>query len=110
MDAVEDRHIPIKRRAKFRRESRSLGFIFYEALYEPIIFLQTVYRQIAILLVMFVSGAEIFSYYGHLPPIAALLASVSTITTIGLYVPNGGNFTTLNTTEAVLLIFMIIIS
>ena len=52
----------------------------------------------------------IFAHYGGLPPIAALLASVSTITTIGLYVPNGGNFLTLNQTEAVFLIVMIIVS
>ena len=49
-------------------------------------------------------------YYEHLPFISALLASVSTITTIGLYVPNGGNFFTINTDEAMLLIIMIIVS
>jgi len=59
---------------------------------------------------MFVAGSVIFSYYGHLRPIEALLASVSTITTIGLYVPNGGNFATLNQTEALLLIALIIVS
>lgn len=59
---------------------------------------------------MFASGASVFSYYQHLPPIAALLASVSTITTIGLYVPNGGNFVTLNGTEAALLIVLILVS
>ena len=59
---------------------------------------------------MFVSGAAIFSYYEHLHPVDAFLASVSTITTIGLYVPNGGNFSTLNETEALLLIVLIIIS
>jgi voltage-gated potassium channel len=110
VNGVDDRVIPLKRRAKFRRESRKLSFILYEALYEPIIFLHTVYRQIAVLGVMFLAGAEIFAYYGRLPPIPALLASVSTITTIGLYVPNGGNFTTINPTEAILLIFMIIVS
>ena len=59
---------------------------------------------------MFVFGAIIFSEYEQLPPLDALLASISTITTIGLYVPNGGNFLTLNRTEAALLIIMIIIS
>jgi voltage-gated potassium channel len=59
---------------------------------------------------MFVFGAFIFAQYDHLPPLDALLASISTITTIGLYVPNGGNFLTLNRTEAALLIIMIIIS
>ncbi len=110
MDRIEDRLVPLQRRVKFRRESRRLSFILYEAFYEPIVLLQAVYRQLAILAVMFVGGAWIFGYYGHLPPIAALLASVSTITTIGLYVPNGGNFLTLNQTEAILLILMIIVS
>jgi voltage-gated potassium channel len=59
---------------------------------------------------MFGCGAAIFSYYEHLPLVDAFLASVSTITTIGLYVPNGGNFFTLNRTEAGLLVVMIIIS
>jgi Trk-type K+ transport system membrane component len=59
---------------------------------------------------MFIFGAVIFSVFEHLPPLDAMLASVSTITTIGLYVPNGGNFLTLNRTEATLLILMIIVS
>ncbi|HTT73172.1 MAG TPA: NAD(P)-binding protein [Thermoplasmata archaeon] len=71
---------------------------------------RSVYRQLAILVAMFLAGAAIFSYYEHLHPVDALLASVSTITTIGLYVPNGGNFSTLNESEAVLLIVLIIVS
>jgi voltage-gated potassium channel len=59
---------------------------------------------------MFAVGSVIFAYYQHLPALSALLASVSTITTIGLYVPNGGNFVTLNSTEAALLIVLIIVS
>lgn len=99
-----------RQRARIKRESRKLSFIVYQALYEPIVFLQVAYRQLVILFAMFVSGAAIFSYYEHLPPIDAFLASVSTITTIGLYVPNGGNFVNLNRTEALLLIAMIIVS
>jgi Trk K+ transport system NAD-binding subunit len=59
---------------------------------------------------MFIIGAAIFVYFEHLPITSAFLASVSTITTIGLYVPNGGNFFTMNADEAMLLIIMIIIS
>ncbi len=110
MDRAEDRVLPLKRRVKLKRESRKLSFVFYQAFYEPIVFLRAVYRQLTILAAMFVAGAVIFAYYGSLPPVAAFLASVSTITTIGLYVPNGGNFTTLNQTEAVFLIVMIIVS
>jgi voltage-gated potassium channel len=71
---------------------------------------RSVYKQLLVLAAMFAAGAVIFAYYGHLPSLTALLASVSTITTIGLYVPNGGNFITLNRTEAALLIVLIIIS
>jgi voltage-gated potassium channel len=71
---------------------------------------RSVYKQLILLAAMFAAGAAIFSYYEHLRPLNALLASVSTITTIGLYVPNGGNFQTLNATEAELLIVLIIVS
>lgn len=95
---------------KRKRESRRFSFILYGAAYRPKVFLLTVYKQLLVLLAMFVSGAAVFSYFEHLSPIVSLLASVSTITTIGLYVPNGGNFYTLNHSEAVLLIVLIIIS
>src|SRR5271156_6570842 len=110
MDAAVDRVLPYKRSARFKRESRKLSFILYEGFYEPIIFLHAVYRQLIILAAMFVSGGAIFAHYGNLTVIPALLASVSTITTIGLYVPNGGNFSTINHTEAILLIIMILVS
>lgn len=100
---------PIKRRA-LRKQSHRLSFLFYEAIYGPLAFTRAIYRQVIVLGVMFVWGAVIFSYYGHLPFINSLLASVSTITTIGLYVPNGGNFVTMNRGEAALLIIMIIVS
>lgn len=98
MTPSEDRALPFARRAKIKRESKEVSFVLYETFYAPIVFLKAVYRQLAILGTMFLSGAAIFSYYDHLPPIDALLGSVSTITTIGLYVPNGGNFVTLNRT------------
>jgi voltage-gated potassium channel len=93
-----------------RAHSRTWGFLFYQALYAPLVFVRAIYRQLLVLTVMFASGAAVFAYYQHLPTIAAVLASVSTITTIGLYVPNGGNFMTLNSTEAALLIVLILIS
>lgn len=87
-----------------------MSFLLYGAFFGPIVFLHAAYRQLIILTAMFLMGAGIFAHYGGLPPISALLASVSTITTIGLYVPNGGNFLTLNQTEGVLLIIMIVVS
>ena len=100
-------HLPRPRR---HRESRTLGFLLFQALYAPFVFARAIYRQLVVLTVMFGAGAAVFAYYQHLPLIGALLASVSTITTIGLYVPNGGNFVTLNSTEAGLLIVLILVS
>ena len=99
---------PVKRR--IRKQSRKFSFSFYQALYAPIVLSKAIYRQVILLSIMFVGGAAIFAHYDHLPIINALLASVSTITTIGLFVPNGGNFFTINQTESVLLIILIIIS
>lgn len=98
------------RKRMLRRQSRTVGFVFYQSLYAPLVFFRAVYRQLVILGAMFAGGTMVFSYYEHLPLLDALLASVSTITTIGLYVPNGGDFVTLNRSEAGLLIVMIIIS
>jgi Trk-type K+ transport system membrane component len=99
---------PAKRR--IRKQSHKFSFTFYQAFFGPIVLIKAIYRQISLLSIMFISGAAIFSHYDHLPVINALLASVSTITTIGLFVPNGGNFFTINQTESVLLIILIIIS
>ena len=79
-------------------------------MYAPAFLLKALYRQLIILAGMFGLGAWVFYHYNGLPPLGALLASVSTITTIGLYVPNGGDFFTMNQTEEVLLILMIIVS
>jgi voltage-gated potassium channel len=99
-----------KKPTKIKKESRKLSFILYEAIYGPIAFVQTVYRQLIILAAMFASGAAVFSYFEKLNVLDSLLASISTITTIGLYVPHGGNFAALNPYEAALLIVLIIVS
>ncbi|MCW4017441.1 MAG: NAD-binding protein [Candidatus Bathyarchaeota archaeon] len=99
---------PIKRR--FKRESRKLSFVAYQAFYGPIVFIRAIYRQLLLLLVMIVCGAGVFSYFDQLPFIGALLAAVSTITTLGFYAPNNGNLFTIHPVQAVLLIIMIVIS
>jgi voltage-gated potassium channel len=93
-----------------KQETKKLSFLLYEAFYGPLALLKAVYRQIIVLVGMFVWGTLIFEYYEHLPVLSAFLASVSTITTIGLYVPNGGNFLSINRTEAALLVVMIVLS
>ena len=105
---------PAKAR-KSAKQSRKLSFLLYEAFYGPIVLLKAIFRQVILLFLMFVWGAVIFTYYTppgsiSLPPLSAFLASVSTITTIGLYVPNGGNFSTMPQPEAAFLIIMIIVS
>jgi Trk K+ transport system NAD-binding subunit len=107
MDPILDDNL---KRRKRKRQSRRFSFRLYQLLYGPIVFVKAAFRQLILVVAMFIVGTAIFSYYEHLPLISALLASVSTITTIGLYVPNGGNFFTMDPEEAVLLIFMIIIS
>jgi Trk K+ transport system NAD-binding subunit len=99
---------PIKRRIK--KQSRNFSFVFYQALYGPFVFFRAIYRQLLILGLMFVWGAIIFSYYDHLPFMGALLAAVSTVTTLGFYAPNNGNLFTIPSVESALLITMIVIS
>jgi voltage-gated potassium channel len=99
-----------KHSRRIRKQTRKLSFVIYQALYGPIAFAKAVYRQVIVLALMFFLGAIIYNYYDNLPIISAFLASVSTITTVGMFVPNGGNFFTINDTEAVLLIILILIS
>jgi len=99
---------PIKRTIK--RQSRKFSFIFYQALYGPSVFLRAIYRQIILLAIMFVWGTVIYSYFDHLPILGALLAAVSTVTTLGFYSPNDNNLFTMHWAESVLLIIMIVIS
>lgn len=80
----------------------------YQAFYAPIYLLKAIYRQLIILGAMFGIGAWIFVFYEHASPLIALFASVSTITTIGLYVPHGGDFAAMPPQETVLLILVII--
>ncbi len=104
---------PIKRRT-IKKESRKFSFIFYEAFYGPFVFLKATYRQLLILGAMFVWGTFIFKIYNSLNWLSAFLASVSTITTIGLYVPPNvfavSKLTASGETEGFLLIIMIIVS
>ena len=99
-----------KQNKRIRKQTRKLSFVIYQALYGPIAFAKAVYRQVLVLALMFFLGALLYYYYDHLPVISAFLASVSTITTVGMYSPNGGNLFTLHSTEAVLLIVLILIS
>jgi voltage-gated potassium channel len=59
---------------------------------------------------MLIWGAGIYSYFDKLPVLGALLAAVSTVTTLGFYSPNNSNLFTMNSAESVLLIIMIVIS
>ena len=58
------------------------------AVYAPYYVLRKIRVQLILLGVMFVVGAIIFMWYQGLDFLTALLGSVSTITTIGIYAPN----------------------
>ncbi len=79
-------------------------------MYAPAYLLKAIYRQLIILAGMFALGAWVFMFYERLDFLTALLGSVSTITTIGLYVPGNGNISAVPTNEKILLIVMIIVS
>ena len=78
--------------------------------YGPLSFVRAGYRQLLILLCMFVFGTFIFSRYEGLPGLLALFASISTVTTIGLFSPNNGNVFAMNQTEVILVIVLMIVS
>jgi len=93
-----------------KRESRRIGFVVYRIFYGPLLYLRAVYRQVLVLLSLFIIGALIFGYFEQLSPLLALFASVSTVTIIGLFTPNNGNFTTMNKTEGILVMALILAS
>jgi voltage-gated potassium channel len=97
-------------KAKERRESRKLSFLLYRMLYGPLSFVRAGYSQLLILLCMFIFGTFVFSRYEGLPSLLALFASVSTVTTIGLFTPNNGNVFAMNRNEVIMVIVLMIIS
>lgn len=77
------------------------------SLYGLYFVLRRIWVQLLIIAVMFFFCATIFKYYQGLDWVTALLGSVSTITTIGLYTPN---IITMPNTEKILLIIVIIVA
>ncbi len=84
-----------------------LGSALYLLFYAPYLIIKRIWIQLLALVVMFGFGTFIFMYFQHLDFLTALLGSVSTITTIGLYAPN---LVTIPAIEKVLLIAIFIIS
>ncbi|MDP7975000.1 MAG: NAD-binding protein [TACK group archaeon] len=79
----------------------------YMLFYTPFLVAKKIKVQLLALAAMFGFGMVLFMYYQDLDPLTALLASVSTITTIGLYSPN---LVTIPSSEKVLLIITFITS
>jgi len=73
--------------------------------YGPIIVLGRIWVQLLVITIMFVFGAAIFNHYQGLSWLTALLGSVSTITTIGIYSPD---IVSMPNAEKILLIIVII--
>lgn len=65
--------------------------------------------QLTLLTGMFAICAGVIMYYQGLPPLTALLASVSTITTIGIWQPTGG-LQSIPVSEQVILILIFLVS
>jgi Trk K+ transport system NAD-binding subunit len=79
-------------------------------LYGPWIFIRAGYKQMIVLICMFIFGTFVFAHYESLPDLLALFASVSTVTTIGLFSPKNGNVFAMNPTEVMLLIVLMVVS
>ena len=77
--------------------------------YGPGAFIRHTWVQLSILITMFASCAVVFIYYQKLDPLTALLASVSTITTIGIWAPAQG-LAGIPHSEQVLLIVIFLVS
>lgn len=86
---------------------RTLKRIIGISVYGPYLLMKNIWVQLLIIIIMFFLGAAIFRYYEGLDWLTALLGSVSTITTIGLYSPN---IVTMPNAEKILLIIVIIVS
>ena len=86
---------------------RSLKRILIVLISEPYFILSRVWVQLLIITLMFLFGAAIFNHYQGLNWLTALLGSVSTVTTIGLYAPN---INIMPNPEKILLIIVIIAS
>lgn len=95
---------------KDKRQSRKLSFLLYRMLYGPLSFVRAGYSQLLILLCMFIFGTFVFSRFEGLPGLLALFASVSTVTTIGLFTPNNGNVFAMNRNEVIMVIVLMIVS
>ena len=87
-----------------------MSFILYRVFFGPWVIIREGYKPLLTLLAMFIIGTFIYGYFEGLSALVALFASVSTVTIIGLYAPNNGNFTTMNKTEAILVMGLIIAS
>jgi len=95
--------------SKRYRESindRFLNFLGNVVL-QPYSIFRHVWRQMTLLIGMIAFGAFIFMYYQALGPLSSIVASVSTISTIGFYAPPLGSMPSL---EKVLLILIMLVS
>jgi Trk K+ transport system NAD-binding subunit len=84
--------------------------MLFRLFYGPWIFIRAGYRQMIVLLCMFIFGMLVFHHYENLPNLLALFASVSTVTTIGLFSPDNGNLFAMNRNEVLLLIVLMVVS
>ena len=75
-------------KSKYRLKMGIRARVFLDTLFlHPYSVFKHIWKQLAVLSSMIGFGAYVFYYFQKLDPVTALLASVSTISTIGLYAP-----------------------
>ncbi|MGC9209422.1 MAG: potassium channel family protein [Nitrososphaeria archaeon] len=97
-----------ERKLKYRPPLSIRFRVYLETLIlHPYPVMKHIWKQLLVLFSMIAFGAYVFSYFQRLDPLSALLASVSTISTIGLYAPP---ITSIPNIEKVMLIGIILTS
>ncbi|VVB88078.1 Calcium-gated potassium channel MthK [uncultured archaeon] len=93
--------------AEFKKFVDSLSDVLDFVIFAPYSILRHIWIQLLIISLMFGLGTLIFMHYQGLDMLTALLGSVSTITTIGIYAPN---LVTMPASEKAWLIIIFIVS
>jgi Trk K+ transport system NAD-binding subunit len=93
-------------RCKAVKQNR-IGILLNMVKYGPYLLLRHIWIQLILLVAMFFLGALVFQHYQGLDWLTALLGSVSTITTIGIYAPN---ITSMPNSEKIWLVIIFIVS
>jgi voltage-gated potassium channel len=107
MDSEGERLTDEEPKIKKNLAAKKVTSTVERTIYAPYYVLKKLRVQLMLLGVMFVIGAVIFMWYQGLDFLSALLGSVSTITTIGIYAPN---IVLMDNVEKIVLVIVFIVS